>query len=74
MSDHTPSTATTRECFLDGAAGEFTGADFDRWLAEMLAEAVQDFMVALSGHADAATYLWLNDLARRLTAEGGDGP
>ena len=38
MSDYTPSTDTARECFVDGAAGEFIGEDFDRWLESVRAE------------------------------------
>lgn len=33
-SKHVPSTETVRECFLDGAEGEFLGVDFDAWLAQ----------------------------------------
>ncbi len=42
MAEHTPTTETVRDCFVDGAAGEFIGEDFDRWLtahdAELRAE------------------------------------
>src|SRR5690606_1655829 len=55
----TPTTETVRDCFVDGAAGEFIGEDFDRWLAahdaELRAEVeqLQDALVStLSATAD----------------------
>lgn len=36
--DYTPTPETVRDCFVDGAAGEFIGEDFDRWLAAHDAE------------------------------------
>lgn len=36
--EHTPTEAQVRECFVDGAEGDFIGEDFDRWLAEVRRE------------------------------------
>ena len=41
MTDYTPSIALARECFVDGAAGEFIGEDFDQMLEFVRAEAEQ---------------------------------
>jgi len=38
MSDYTPSIDTARECFVDGAAGEFIAEDFDRMIESVRAE------------------------------------
>ena len=38
MSDYTPSLATAREVFIDGAEGEFVGEDFDRMIEAVRAE------------------------------------
>lgn len=37
--DYTPDTKTVRECFIDGAAGEFIEVDFKRWLERVKSEA-----------------------------------
>ena len=39
MNDYTPSLATARAVFIDGAEGEFVGEDFDRMVQELKAEA-----------------------------------
>ena len=41
MAEHTPTDAEVRESFVDGAAGEFIGEDFDRWLAEVRRETAE---------------------------------
>ena len=38
MADHTPTEGEVRECFVDGAEGDFIGEDFDRWLTEVRRE------------------------------------
>lgn len=38
MAEHMPTDAEVRECFVDGAEGDFIGEDFDRWLAEVRRE------------------------------------
>lgn len=37
--EHVPSTRTVIDCFLDGAAGEFTEEDFNAWLMSVQEEA-----------------------------------
>lgn len=38
MSNHTPSLATARAVFIDGAEGEFVGEDFDQMIEAVRAE------------------------------------
>lgn len=38
VSVHVPATSTVRECFVDGAGGEFIDVDFDAWLGSVLGE------------------------------------
>lgn len=45
MAEYTPTTETVRECFVDGAEGDFIGEDFDRWLAEVRREAAEKAVV-----------------------------
>lgn len=42
MADHTPDMETARDCFLDGAAGEFVPEDWERFIARVRAEARAD--------------------------------
>ena len=52
MSDYTPSLATAREVFIDGAEGEFVGEDFDRMIAKVRAEALREAHADLQAYTD----------------------
>lgn len=44
MANHTPDRRTVREAFIDGAAGEFIGEDFDRWILLVQADALEQLV------------------------------
>lgn len=56
MADHTPSLDTARECFIDGAQGEFVGDDFDRMIRRVKADAIREYVEA--ARENPHTYYW----------------
>ena len=87
MAEHTPTTETVRDCFVGGAEGDFIEEDFDRWLAEVKAEALrgaarevaaEEFLRALPPAEYGETAVetaadWLNDLADTIEKEADRG-
>lgn len=57
MSDYTPSLATAREVFIEGAQGEFVGEDFDRMIAQVRAEELRAAHADLQAYTDAGAPL-----------------
>jgi hypothetical protein len=63
---YTPSLSTARECFVDGAQGEFLGEDFDRMIAAVRQEEREEATEAenervsliLHAHRVSADLLW----------------
>lgn len=49
--------AEVRESFVDGAAGEFIGEDFDRWLAEVKAKALREAAIYAPGGPRVSAWL-----------------
>ncbi|ACZ29595.1 hypothetical protein Xcel_0556 [Xylanimonas cellulosilytica DSM 15894] len=44
MTEYTPTTGEVRDCFVDGAEGEFIPDDFDRWLFRVQERALAHFV------------------------------